>query len=154
MLQSIDTLFGQVQDYFFATKFQARGSEHDHGLLWIKDAPIYGINNNDGIQSFVDKYITCDKSLLLVNSCESQLHCHKQTCCKKHQLVHRFHFPYPPLHSTQISSPLLNLDKKLQLKAQSIFSTLNEMDKGQDIIWWISKTITNGWTNLHISFEI
>jgi hypothetical protein len=28
------------------------------------------------------------------------------------------------------------------------------MDKGQDIIWWISKTITNGWTNLHISFEI
>jgi hypothetical protein len=32
---------------------------------------------------------------LLVNSCESQLHYHKWACCKKHQLVHRFHFPYP-----------------------------------------------------------
>lgn len=35
--------------------------EHDHELLWIKDAPTYGINSDDGIQSFVIKYITCDK---------------------------------------------------------------------------------------------
>ncbi len=78
--QSIDTLFGQLQDYFFVTKLQARGSEHDHGFLWIKDAPIYGINNNDEIESFVDKYIICDKYLLFVNLCESQLHYHKWAC--------------------------------------------------------------------------
>jgi hypothetical protein len=49
LLQSTNTLFKQAQDYFFVTKFQAKGSEHDHGLLWIKDATIYGINSNDEI---------------------------------------------------------------------------------------------------------
>jgi hypothetical protein len=77
-LQLTNTLFGQVQDYFFITKFQAKEvSLHDHKLFYIKDAPIYGINNNDEIQSFLDKYITCDKSLLFINLCESQLHHHK-----------------------------------------------------------------------------
>jgi hypothetical protein len=47
--------------------------------------------------------------------------------------VCRFHFPLPPLRSTQILSPLLNPNAKLQLKAQFIFNKLNEMDMGQDI---------------------
>ncbi len=37
------SIFGQVCDFCFVTKFQNCDSEHDHGLLWIKDAPIYGI---------------------------------------------------------------------------------------------------------------
>jgi hypothetical protein len=32
---------------FLVTKFQNHGSEHDHGLLWIKYEPIYGINTNE-----------------------------------------------------------------------------------------------------------
>jgi hypothetical protein len=103
-------------------------SSHDHRFFYIKDAPIYGINSNDEIQSFLDKYITCDKSLLLINLCESQLHHHKWTCHKKNQLLCTVHFPlWPLLHSTQILSPLLNLDKKLQLEAQSIHNKLNEI---------------------------
>jgi hypothetical protein len=43
--------------------------------------------------------------------------------------VCRFHFPLPPLCSTQI----LNPNKNLQLKAQFISNKLNEMDMGQDI---------------------
>ncbi len=39
------SIFEQVCDFFFVVEFQNHGSEHDHGLLWIKDAPIYGINN-------------------------------------------------------------------------------------------------------------
>jgi hypothetical protein len=46
-----NTLFGQVKDFFFIIKFQSRGNEHNHGLLWIKDAPKYGINRNDKIES-------------------------------------------------------------------------------------------------------
>jgi hypothetical protein len=38
-----------------------------------------------------------------------------------------------PLRNTQILSPLLNQDKKLQLKAQSIFTKLNDMDMGQEM---------------------
>jgi hypothetical protein len=46
----------------------------------------------------------------------------------------RLHFPLPTLHNTQILKPLLII-YKLQLKAQSIFNKLNEMDmdKGQDV---------------------
>jgi hypothetical protein len=49
---------------FFVIEFHNCGSEHDHGLLWIKDAPIYGINTNEEIENFVDKYISYDVSLL------------------------------------------------------------------------------------------
>jgi hypothetical protein len=41
-----ETFFGKVVDYYFVTEFQNRGSEHEHGLLWIEDAPIYGRDNN------------------------------------------------------------------------------------------------------------
>jgi hypothetical protein len=34
---------------FFVIEFQNCGNEHDHGLLWIKDAPLYGINTNEEI---------------------------------------------------------------------------------------------------------
>jgi len=37
------SIFGQVCDLCFVIEFQNYGSEHDHGLLWIKYAPIYGI---------------------------------------------------------------------------------------------------------------
>jgi hypothetical protein len=56
------SIFEQVCDFFFVTKFQICGNEHDHGLLWIKDAPIYGINTNEEIKIFVNKYISCDVS--------------------------------------------------------------------------------------------
>jgi hypothetical protein len=36
------SIFGQVCDFFFVIEFQICGSEHDHRLLWIKDASIYG----------------------------------------------------------------------------------------------------------------
>ncbi len=41
------SIFKQVYEFFWVIKFQNRGSDHDHGLLWIKDAPIYGINTNE-----------------------------------------------------------------------------------------------------------
>jgi hypothetical protein len=41
-----ETLFGKVVDYYFVTEFQNRGSEHEHGLLWVEDAPIYGRDSN------------------------------------------------------------------------------------------------------------
>ena len=52
-----DNLFGKVEDFFFTTEFQQRGNEHEHGLLWIQNAPVYGQNTNAEITSFVDCYI-------------------------------------------------------------------------------------------------
>ncbi len=35
--------FGQVYEFFWSKKFKIMEYEHDHGLLWIKNATIYGI---------------------------------------------------------------------------------------------------------------
>jgi len=65
-------------DFFFVTKFQNCENEHDHGLLWIVDAPIYGIDFNKTIENIVDRYITCDNDKLTPNLCEIQTHRHKK----------------------------------------------------------------------------
>jgi hypothetical protein len=49
---------------FFVTEFQNCGSEHDYELLWIKNAPMFGMHINEKIEKFVDMYISCDVSLL------------------------------------------------------------------------------------------
>jgi hypothetical protein len=45
-----ETFFEKISDYYFVTKFQNRGSEHDHALLWIEGAPIYRNGNNSQIK--------------------------------------------------------------------------------------------------------
>jgi len=50
---------------FFIIEFQNRESEHNHELLWNKDAPMYGMNTNAKIERFMDLYIFYDVSLLL-----------------------------------------------------------------------------------------
>ena len=37
---------GQLEDYYFVIEFQSRGSQHDHGLLWVKDTTRLGINSD------------------------------------------------------------------------------------------------------------
>ena len=104
------SIFGHIVDYFFITEFQHRGSEHDHGLLWIENAPIYGINSNATIEKFIDKYISCDNHILTPNFCEAQIHRHTKTCRKKNQVVCRFNYPWPPMEETKILNPLFGVD--------------------------------------------
>jgi hypothetical protein len=40
-------------------EFQNCGSEHDHGLLWTKKTPMYGVHINEKIEQFVHIYISC-----------------------------------------------------------------------------------------------
>ncbi len=87
------SIFGQVYDLFSATKFQNHGNEHDHGLLWIENAPIYGSNTNEKMENFVDKYISCDVSLLPITLQNAQKHQHIRACKKTNHVVYRFHYP-------------------------------------------------------------
>jgi hypothetical protein len=66
-----DTIFGPLLDFFLVTKFQNRGSEHDHRIVWAANAPTYGSEFNKIIDFFVDKYITCDSDKLTPNLCEA-----------------------------------------------------------------------------------
>ena len=73
-------IFGKVQYFFFTIEFQQRGNEHEHGLLWIKDAPIYGKNIDNEIISFIDRYLSTNSSLLDENILKIQTHHHTKTC--------------------------------------------------------------------------
>ena len=44
------TFFGKISDYFFVIEFQNKENEHDHALLWIEGAPVYGDDNNSQIE--------------------------------------------------------------------------------------------------------
>ncbi len=90
-----DTIFEPSLDFFFVTKFQNHGSEHDHGFLWVVNASTHGLNSNKIIEICVDKYITCDSDKLTQNLYEVQRHHHKKICRKKNQIICHFNFPWP-----------------------------------------------------------
>jgi hypothetical protein len=52
--------FLDLVGFFFVTNFQNYGSGHNNGLLWVANAPTYGLEFNKIIENIVDKYITCD----------------------------------------------------------------------------------------------
>jgi len=85
---------------FFVNEFQNHGNEHDHGLLWIKSAPIYGMHTNEKIEKFVDMYISSDVPLLPNSLQNAQQHQHIHTCKKKNNVC-RFHYQLPPMHETK-----------------------------------------------------
>lgn len=46
--------------FLFVTELKSCGSNYCHGLLWVANAPIYGVHCNGAIVNFIDKYITYD----------------------------------------------------------------------------------------------
>ena len=45
-LKSPANPLGELVDHAIRIEFQARGSPHAHCVLWIKDAPKYGVDDN------------------------------------------------------------------------------------------------------------
>ena len=85
----------------------ARGSPHAHTVIWVKNAPKYGIASNEKVCNFIDKYISCavpeDNEQLKELVLTLQNHKHS-TYCKKRRGC-RFNFPQPPSYNTLISEP-------------------------------------------------
>jgi hypothetical protein len=82
--------------------------------LWIKNGPTYGVDSNETIEQFVNKYVRSNNSLLPSHLKDSQMHRHRQTCRKKNQVVCQLHYPLPPMPCTKILEPLkktLSFDK-------------------------------------------
>ena len=97
-LKSTSKPLREIEDYGIRIEFQARGSPRAHCVIWIKDAPRYGVGDNKDVYEFIDKYITCSipeedgklKDLVLL----LQQHRHSSYC--KRNNVCRFAFPHPP----------------------------------------------------------
>ena len=102
-LKSPTNPLGELVDYVIRIEFQARGSPHAQCVLWVKDAPNYGVDDNANVCQFIDKYITCAipadegklKDLVLL----VQQHRHSSYC--KHIKGCRFNFPHPPSNETK-----------------------------------------------------
>ena len=50
---------GKMEDCAIRIEFQARGSPHAHTLIWVKDAPKFGVATDEDFSKFLDKYISC-----------------------------------------------------------------------------------------------
>ena len=96
---------GEIVDEAIRIEFQNRGSPHAHCVLWVKNAPKFGIDPDEDVCKFIDEYISCSipneecklKELVLT----LQKHKHSTYCERSGRC--RFSFPHPPSASTIIA---------------------------------------------------
>ena len=127
VLKSKAKPLGEIVDYAIRVEFQSRGSPHVHCVLWVKDAPKYGVDSDEDVCAFIDQYVSCAipaddcklKELLLM----VQQHRHSSYCKRNKRC--RFNFPHPPSPSTVIASPCS--DGEMYDKAQSVLSKVRQV---------------------------
>lgn len=97
-LKSNAHTLGEIVYYDIRIEFQARGSPHAHCVIWVKDAPKYGIDDDNDVCAFIDEYISCSipskegKLKELVQLLQQHKH---SSYCQRHNSC-RFSFPKPP----------------------------------------------------------
>ena len=132
---------GKISDWFYRVEYQQRGSPHIHMLIWLEDAPVFGVDDDVAVTDFIDKIISCqwpvDNTELhkLVNR---QIHRHCHTCRKKSKNECRFNYPQPPMRATEILYPLeadmpQNKIKQHKDTWKIINKQLNDMKEGEPI---------------------
>ena len=129
-LKSQANPIGKVIDYMIRIEFQARGSPHAHTIIWIENAPKFGIDPIEEVTEFIDKYQTCadpSDDTDLHELVKLQAHVHSSSCMKKGSC--RFGIPKLPSPVTLISSEPDNENQRLeQLQAaKEIFIRINDM---------------------------
>ena len=55
-LKSTAKPLGDIIDYAIRVEFQARASPHAHTVIWVKDAPRFGIDSDSDVCNFIDEY--------------------------------------------------------------------------------------------------
>ena len=58
-LRSTSKPLGEIIDYAIRIEFQARGSPRAHSVIWVKDAPEYGVDHDSEVRDFIDQYVSC-----------------------------------------------------------------------------------------------
>ena len=131
---------GQVLDHNERREFQGRGAQHPHGILHVKDAPVFDKDPDDKVVEFIDKYISCaipderqyPELHKLVTTV--QTHGHSQTCKKKKGVKCRFNFPAPPSETTRIvRSPVSNSDDLVKDKKRIVNIVLENIANRNDL---------------------
>ena len=50
---------GKIKDWFYRVEYQQRGSPHIHMLIWLENAPVFGVDKDEEVIAFIDQIITC-----------------------------------------------------------------------------------------------
>jgi hypothetical protein len=74
LFKNNNVLFGEVFFFFFNHIISINSLAHDHGLLWIKNAPMFVISLNKNIKKIVNKYITTNHYILQIKICAAQIY--------------------------------------------------------------------------------
>ena len=132
---------GKIKDWFYRVEYQQRGSPHIHMLIWLDNAPVFGVDKDEDVVAYIDRIITCSKPESdpeLQDLVNRQTHRHSHTCRKKSKNICRFNYPQPPMRCTQILYPLDNDTSPAVAKSSkelwnSIKNKLNDFKEGKDI---------------------
>ena len=69
-------------------EFQARGSPHAHCVIWVKDAPEYGVDHDSQVCDFIDQYVSCKlpkelkELVLLLQKHKYSSYCKRNKSCR------------------------------------------------------------------------
>ena len=140
-LMAEEAPLGRIADWFYRVEYQQRGSPHIHMLIWLENAPVFGVNDDEEVTAFIDSIITCSKpsdNPTLLQLVSRQMHRHSYTCRKGTKAECRFSYPQPPMQCTTILHPI---DGKTQTSAvaqhkacwKSIQQQLNSTREGDNI---------------------
>ena len=110
-------------------------------LIWLENAPVFGIDKDADVIAFIDQIITCSKpgyDTCLLELVNRQTHRHSHTCRKKSKNICRFNYPQPPMRSTQILYPLdddtsQTVIKNVKSLWKDIKVKLNDLKDGKDV---------------------
>ena len=99
-----------MYDIFYQIEFQHRGSQHVHGIAWIRDALKFDINSDEEVCAYIHRIIACTINVPETEQeyIQFQKHHHSKTCYKKikGKKVCRFGAPWPSMRHTVILRPL------------------------------------------------
>ena len=76
---------GKLKGWFYRVEYQQRGSPHIHMLIWLENAPVFGVDKDEDVVNFIDQIITCrkpDNDTELFDLVNRQTHRHSHTCQK------------------------------------------------------------------------
>ena len=107
-------------------------------LIWLENAPRFGIDSNDKVIGFVTKVISRQKptdNSDLLKHVNRQIHRHFRTCRKQSKTEYRFNYRQSPMRATTILYPIdVEEEEQTQLKQlKDAKKQLNDRKEGEDI---------------------
>lgn len=118
----------EVVDFIEKVESQKRGSQHEHKIFWLRNAPQFIPGDPESerqVIEFVNRFITCknDPEIPYVSY---QNHRHTFTCRKGRQKKCRFDIPLPMMPQTAILYPLREDENTLRSQGLEWYKKIKE----------------------------